>query len=385
MIVVRAGGGYITFDDEGTGKIHVKEDALILKRAGTVFTYYTSRWKKIVTFDESEVTSPAHTDADDLETILLSYTGVDVTATSVSVVNNSGVYTLSYTYSGGTEGSLPTQWEEIAIAGTEQEGQTLTATVTPTGTYTYQWYRSDDNQGTNESSISGATANTRVLDSNDTAKYLRIEATDGLGDTYSSYYTGAIASGSSNIHIGFGDYAGGSGDPTPLAPASTINNCNIQNGSNGSIADLLDIDGNATGYGLDITNHAAISGSAAGTAGDTSLFTAQTKLYLQRVTGSNQITITISSVDDADTFTIRCLHNINSGGSTNRGVTVSAGGSDPTTSPDGTYTVEAKNLETEQVLTGLTTDGSGNLLIVWEPELSGTDTAVLNAMEIEIE
>lgn len=304
-------------------------------------------------------------------------------ASNVSVSEPSnGVYSLTYTYSGTNSEATPeTWWESIDITGTLAQGQVITATVTPSGTYTYQWYRSDDNQGLNEAAISGATANTHTIVAGDIGKRLRVEATDVHGDVYSSYYTESLLSGSPNIHIGFRDSTGSNGAPTALAPATAINDSNIQNGSNGAIADLVDIDGDATGFGLTIGNPTLVGGGNAGTAGDTTLFTQQTKDYYMSLSSSNASSVTIDGLDDSDTFTIRVLHNISNGSATNRGVVLSAGGASGTQK---TYTIQSLNEEDAQVLTGLTTDGAGNLIINWNPE-DGSDLAVLNALELETE
>lgn len=297
------------------------------------------------------------------------------------------------------EGKYPTIGT-ATITGTAEIGQTLTASASDlnaggglavTG-YLYQWYRSDDASGTNRTLIpNNAQSKTYEVVSGDGGKFLDVEIqaindVDLAGDATMSAKTAQVPAGASaNIHIGFGDYSGSSGDPTPLAPASAINNCNIQNGSNGAIADLVDINGDPTGIGFEVDNHAVISGGSNGTSGDTALFTAQTKQYYQsEAFTSNVVTYRFTGLNDADTFTIRCLHNISSGGATNRGITVRAGGSDVTNSPDGTYTVQAKNNETEEVLTGLTTDGAGNLEIEWQPKDTGNN-AVFNALEFEIE
>lgn len=304
-----------------------------------------------------------------------------VSVSDVSVNESSGVYSLSYTYDDSNtndEGKPWTYWESITISGTLEEGEVLTAAVLPAGTYTYQWYRADDNQETNDAAISGATAATHTLVSADISKRLRVEATDSHGDVYSSYYTAAITSGSTDIHIGFRDSVGAGGAPTALSPASAINDCNA-NVSNGAIADLVDIDNNATGFGLTLTNFAAISGLNVSHSGDTTTFTEQTKNYMQYVTGTNEVTITIDGVDDADTFTIRVIHFLNNGASGSRDVTVSAGGASGTQK---TYDRDAYNNTTEDELTGLTTDGAGNLIIKWKPRDSSGDTAPLNAMAI---
>ncbi|PKQ61123.1 hypothetical protein BZG02_16905 [Labilibaculum filiforme] len=72
----------------------------------------------------------------------------------------------------------------ISISGTFREDETLTANYTYTdvnndleGTSIFQWYRSDDSNGTNEVSITGATDLTYTLTSNDRANYVRFSVT----------------------------------------------------------------------------------------------------------------------------------------------------------------------------------------------------------------
>lgn len=99
------------------------------------------------------------------------------------------------------------------VSGPEQVGGTLSASGATWGldspfgsgtngtiTYTYQWTRSDDNTGTNEVDISGATSSTYTLQPADVGKYIRrrTRATnDGGYDSaadHNSTFTGAIAS-----------------------------------------------------------------------------------------------------------------------------------------------------------------------------------------------
>jgi hypothetical protein len=77
-----------------------------------------------------------------------------------------------------------------AISGTNTVGSTLAATAGTwtdsdgdTPTYSYQWYRADDNSGTNETAISGATGGSYTLTTSDAHKYLRVivTANDGHG------------------------------------------------------------------------------------------------------------------------------------------------------------------------------------------------------------
>ncbi|MDD3815985.1 MAG: hypothetical protein PHZ02_15220, partial [Desulfocapsaceae bacterium] len=79
-----------------------------------------------------------------------------------------------------------------AISGTSTVGSQLTATSGTwtdadgdTPTYSYQWYRADDNSGTNEAVILGATNNTYTLTVGDAHKYLRVMVTanDGYGSS----------------------------------------------------------------------------------------------------------------------------------------------------------------------------------------------------------
>jgi 1,4-alpha-glucan branching enzyme len=68
----------------------------------------------------------------------------------------------------------------VSISGVYQEDETLTASYTYSdanddleGSSVYQWYRSDDADGTNESSISGANELTYTLSRDDRASYIR--------------------------------------------------------------------------------------------------------------------------------------------------------------------------------------------------------------------
>ncbi len=72
----------------------------------------------------------------------------------------------------------------VTISGTANTGQTLTGNYTysdiegnPEGTSIFRWTRSDDSAGTNEATISGATAKTYVLGATDVGKYIRFYVT----------------------------------------------------------------------------------------------------------------------------------------------------------------------------------------------------------------
>ncbi|AOW78628.1 hypothetical protein A3Q34_18365 [Colwellia sp. PAMC 20917] len=87
------------------------------------------------------------------------------------------------------------------MSGTASIGNALSSTTGSwtdadgdTPSYSYQWYRADDNGGTNEAAIAGATTNSYTLNSADAHQYLRVivTANDGNGSsdqTASSLYT----------------------------------------------------------------------------------------------------------------------------------------------------------------------------------------------------
>lgn len=72
----------------------------------------------------------------------------------------------------------------VALSGTEQVGQVLTATYTYNdsdgdleGTSQYQWYRSDDGAGLNRAAIGGETAAIYTLVGGDLGKFIDCEVT----------------------------------------------------------------------------------------------------------------------------------------------------------------------------------------------------------------
>uniref|UniRef100_UPI003563EF0E alpha-amylase family glycosyl hydrolase n=1 Tax=Labilibaculum sp. TaxID=2060723 RepID=UPI003563EF0E len=96
----------------------------------------------------------------------------------------------------------------VLITGTSQEDETLTASYNYSdsnddleGNSTYQWYRADDANGTNEEAISGATDLSYTLGADDRYKYIRFSVTPIaltgellVGNTVYSDYTDAIIS-----------------------------------------------------------------------------------------------------------------------------------------------------------------------------------------------
>jgi hypothetical protein len=101
--------------------------------------------------------------------------------------------------SGATPDTPPTA-TNILISGSPVVGQTLTGSYTyndingdPEQGTTFQWYRADDNIGTNEAAISGATSTTYILQAADENKYIRLGVTpanvNATGDEAFSAYT----------------------------------------------------------------------------------------------------------------------------------------------------------------------------------------------------
>jgi hypothetical protein len=107
-------------------------------------------------------------------------------ASSVSVSESVGVYSLSYTYDFGIDESNKVPYgEDVTITGTLQVGSVLTATLNEfksfndkaAGTHDYQWYRSNNIFQDGEVAISGATSSTYTLVAADDSKYIRCEVT----------------------------------------------------------------------------------------------------------------------------------------------------------------------------------------------------------------
>lgn len=91
--------------------------------------------------------------------------------------------------------SSPVNNSAPTLSGTAQVGNTLLGAAGnwsdangDTLTYSYQWYRADDNSGTNASAISGATLSSLGITANDAHRYLRliVTANDGRGGSASA-------------------------------------------------------------------------------------------------------------------------------------------------------------------------------------------------------
>ncbi|MGK4303429.1 putative Ig domain-containing protein [Shewanella xiamenensis] len=104
---------------------------------------------------------------------------------------NGGIQTANSTYTQVTN-SAPVNSVAPTISGTVSVGNVLTTTNGTWSdadgdgrTYSYQWYRADDNSGTNLAIIAGASSASYTLTTSDANKYLRVVVTanDGNGGT----------------------------------------------------------------------------------------------------------------------------------------------------------------------------------------------------------
>ncbi|WP_170295744.1 DUF4347 domain-containing protein [Azospirillum brasilense] len=125
----------------------------------------------------------------------------------VAVIANDGNSNTTTAYSAYTAilNSAPVNSVAPNVTGTATVGNALSTTngtwSDPDGdgrSFTYQWYRADDSNGTNAASISGATSSSYTLTSSDAHKYLRVVVTanDGKGGTptATSTYTAILNS-----------------------------------------------------------------------------------------------------------------------------------------------------------------------------------------------
>jgi len=107
---------------------------------------------------------------------------------------------------GTVSNSAPTA-TSVSVSGTTEIGQTLTGSYIyndiesdPEGTSIFNWYRADDNSGTNQVVISGATSSTYTLTINELNKYVRFSVTpvastgNITGTETFSAYAGAVTS-----------------------------------------------------------------------------------------------------------------------------------------------------------------------------------------------
>lgn len=307
---------------------------------------------------------------------------------NISVSESSGTYSLSYDYD--NEANEPPVITDAYITGASYvEGQTLTAVVTnelksPYSfvSYTYQWYRSDDQFSTNRVAISGATGPTYVLTLADAGKVLDFEVImtqsggiNNVSDTYISRKTTeeitAIPPATVSIITNFrrDSLAAGAAKP-PDTAINELTHVTTSIGA-GSVVDNL---GNVlAGVGLSITNVGGLPGLDDGNlVSNTTRFSDESlDTHLDVVKGTNE-TLTISGLNDANTYAVELMCTQSAGSSINRLGIMTAGGVSGTQKTTGT--IDALNNTTTVTLTGLNTDGAGNLLVVF----SGTGTAASN-------
>ena len=117
-------------------------------------------------------------------------------------------FTYSITDGLTASNSIPTV-SDVTVSGNRQTTQTISSSYdyfdcvdTESGT-TFQWYRADDENGTNRSSISGATASTYVTGFDDIDKYISLDVTpanaNGTGNPSPSTSIGPITTAASGL------------------------------------------------------------------------------------------------------------------------------------------------------------------------------------------
>lgn len=172
------------------------------------FLFYDSNWNNAFDTGERKLLLDSTFTQDDVNNMYLRYT---------STTDNDTIDSFGFTLSDPDGGELTGQTFEITItpvndapvastlsfSGYLREDSTLTATYTYTdaegdiesGT-TFQWFRADDNAGTNKASISGATSQTYTLQAADVDKYISFAVTpnDGVdaGTQVESSLQGAV-------------------------------------------------------------------------------------------------------------------------------------------------------------------------------------------------
>lgn len=304
----------------------------------------------------------------------------------LSLSENSGIITASYSYP--NEPNQRPVINDVTITGTRQEGETLTLVIDAEtrsrspldpDNYIIQWYRSDDIKGTNRTAISGATGNTYDQVAADVNKSLDGEVVvaveEGLNKTSEPYITRpteliAAAASPNIVHINFRRNA----DPAGVAkaPATAINEITH---TSLTVADCVNINGEATGSGATLSNVGGLPGLPNGDlTGNTTIFSdesADTHLNAQKTAGAE--TLTIDSLDDAKTYAIEFLGTESAGAAAfNRIGTITAGGASGTDVSSGTYDGYQQTATVR--LEGLNTDGAGNLIVVF----TSTGTAGAN-------
>ena len=140
--------------------------------------------------------------------------------------------------------SLPVA-SNVSITGTLSAGDTLVVSYDFSDEDAdsnhgagFQWYRADDNSGTNQTAISGATDSTYIVSGNDTGKYLSvgIKAYDGI------MYADSVLSGFVQIEALFANGSGTEEDPFQISTADELNNVRFALSSHFILIADIDLD-----------------------------------------------------------------------------------------------------------------------------------------------
>ena len=212
--------------------------------------------------------------------------------------------------------SVPVNSAVPTVTGTATVGNTLSATKGSwsdadgdTQTYSYQWYRADDTNGTNATSISGATSSSYSLTTSDAHKYLRVVVTanDGKGGTQtaSAAYTAINNSGPSLN--------------TPAAIGLTDTSAPDQFGAQTGTLSASDADGDSLTFSL--SGSQAVSYASGGVTYDLAKTGTYGTLYLQSGTGAylyepDAAAINALSAAASEAFTVGVSDGAASGSST---------------------------------------------------------------------
>ncbi|MFC5358592.1 DUF4347 domain-containing protein, partial [Azospirillum himalayense] len=206
----------------------------------------------------------------------------------VAVIANDGNSNTTTAYSAYTAilNSLPVNSAVPSVSGTATVGNALTTTNGSWSdadgdgrSYSYQWYRADDSNGTNAASISGATSSSYTLTTSDAHKYLRVVVTanDGKGGTPTA--TSAYTAITNSLPVN-------SAAPSVTGTATVGNALTTTNGT------WSDADGDGRSYSYQWyraddsngTNAASISGA---TSSSYTLTTSDAHKYLRVVVTAN--------------------------------------------------------------------------------------------------
>ena len=182
--------------------------------------------------------------------------------------------------------SVPVNSVIPSVSGTATVGNAL-STTNGTWTdadgdgrsYSYQWYRADDTNGTNAALITGATSSSYTLTTSDAHKYLRVVVTanDGRGGTQSavSIYTAIINSAPVNSAV-----------PSVSGTATVGNALSTTNGT------WTDADGDGRSYSYQWyrasdTNGSGLTAISGATSSSYTLTTSDAHKYLRVVVTAN--------------------------------------------------------------------------------------------------